>query len=218
LAVRSFPINQGGVRSSRRKRSARTDIDHVHIDETFTLVGNDGEAVGNGHYISTELNNKRYYGVLISQDSLKNANDLHFQDEGFSLDLNRRMEALRTRHGAKDSEDKSKEDKRREFGNGKQVQKFQYVDATKKTLGYRVILATFANVLEASGDNADMLKSIKCACDEGGNWVDKYYYQYEVRCTCSQHKTSWVCRCLLTLANALVLFVLLYRIRYNPKH
>ena len=136
MAVRSFPINKGGVRSSRRKRSARTDIDHVHIDETFTLVGNDGEAVGNGHYISTELNNKRYYGVLISQDSLKNANDLHFQDEGFSLDLNRRMEALRTRHGAKDSNDKIKEEERREFGNGKQVQKFQYVDATKKTLGY----------------------------------------------------------------------------------
>ena len=213
-------INQG-VRSSRRKRSARTDIDHVHIDETFTLLGNDGEAVGNGHYVSTELNNKRYYGVLISQDSLKQANDLHFQDEGFSLELNRRMEALRARHGANDSEDKSKEDKRRKFDNGVQVQKFQYVDATKKTLGYRVILATYANVLEASGDNDEMLKIIKCACDEGGNWVGTYYYQYEVRkcsCTCSQQKISWIFRRLLTVANAFILFVLLYRIRCNPKH
>ena len=119
------------------------------------------------------------------------------------------MEALRAREGVKDLEEKSHENKRKEFDNEKQVQKFKYVYPTKKTLGYRVILATYANVLEAAGEDEDLLKRMKAACDEGGNWVGKLYYQYEVITrthTWSRWRISWACTlislclCLLCLS------------------
>jgi hypothetical protein len=49
--------------------------------------------VGEGCYISTTVHNRRYYGVLIDQASLKSASMLHFRDEASGLELNRRMEA-----------------------------------------------------------------------------------------------------------------------------
>jgi hypothetical protein len=49
---------------------------------------------GEGCYVSATVHNKRYYGVLIDQDSLKVASNLWFQDQAGSLELNRRMNLL----------------------------------------------------------------------------------------------------------------------------
>jgi hypothetical protein len=51
-------------------------------------------AIGEGAYIAAEINSRRYYGVLIDQDSLRAASILHLQDEASGLELNKRMEAL----------------------------------------------------------------------------------------------------------------------------
>lgn len=115
--------------------------------------------------------------MLISQDSLQQASDLHFQDEESSLNLNERMVSLRTKQAGitvPPQAETSTEEKE------KQVQKFKYVDATSKTLGYRVILATYANVREAGGGDPAYLAQIKNACEAGGDWVGNYYFQYEV--------------------------------------
>ena len=153
-------------------------------------------AAGEGCYISTTIHNKRYYGVLISQDSLKEASELHFMEEAKSLNLNRRMVDLRDVHGSVhdnngdgNGNDNNEgvggtmgntvgENQNQKQGQGqkqRQVQKFKYVDATKKTTGYRVILATYANLEEAAsgygygngnGNGNRMLDEIKSACEK----------------------------------------------------
>ena len=157
-------------------------------------------AAGEGCYISTTIHNKRYYGVLISQDSLKEASELHFMEEAKSLNLNRRMVDLRDVHGSvHDNNGDGNGDGNGNDNNGgvggtmgntvgenqnqkqgqgqkqRQVQKFKYVDATKKTTGYRVILATYANLEEAAsgygygncnGNGNRMLDEIKSACEK----------------------------------------------------
>ena len=160
-------------------------------------------AAGEGCYISTTIHNKRYYGVLISQDSLKEASELHFMEEAKSLNLNRRMVDLRDVHGSVHDNGNGNgdgsvhdngndnnggvggtmgntvgENQNQKQGQGqkqRQVQKFKYVDATKKTTGYRVILATYANLEEAAsgygygngnGNGNRMLDEIKSACEK----------------------------------------------------
>jgi hypothetical protein len=54
----------------------------------------ESSAIGEGAYIAAEINSRRYYGVLIDQDSLRAASILHLQDEASGLELNKRMEAL----------------------------------------------------------------------------------------------------------------------------
>lgn len=158
------------VRSSRRKRaSARPlNIDHVDVDESFAFTGEKGDPVGDGCYITTTINNKRYYGVLISQDSLREASDLHFKDEAASLALNSRMVNLPKKEALQNQAIPGGEesDRQYKYSEEKQVQKFKYVDANATTLGYRVILATYANVLEAARDDDSLFQRIKSACDK----------------------------------------------------
>ena len=67
----------------------------------------------------------------------------------------------------------------------RQVQKFRYVEpqniSNSKDLGYRILLATFADIGAAAEDDAEKRKQIENACEAGGGFVGKYYYQYEVR-------------------------------------
>ena len=74
------------------------------------------------------------------------------------------------------------------------VQKLKYVEvetpssrgkqrSENEDPGYRILVATFCNVHEAAGGNAQKALDIQAACEEGGNFLsdgDPYYYQYEV--------------------------------------
>jgi hypothetical protein len=85
--------------ATRGKLTRRQEIDHVLVEETFPLqlpphvaVRADEERhVGEGAYVSTTLHNRRYYGVLIDQASLKAASMLYFQEEAAGTELNRKM-------------------------------------------------------------------------------------------------------------------------------
>jgi hypothetical protein len=168
---------------------------------------------GEGCYISTTVNNRRYYGVLIDQAALKSASHLYFQDEASSLDVNRRMKALKDQYASEDAESNgavngdskrpalddldSDERKRQKIervdapGSSAlvstaqstgTVQKLRYVEGTVATQGYRVLIATYADIQAASEDDPEKEKAIESACVAGGNYVGRYYYQYQVRC------------------------------------
>jgi hypothetical protein len=62
-----------------------------------------------------------------------------------------------------------------------QVQKFRYIEGTTSSQGYRLLVATYADVDAASEEDPDKAKEIETACVAGGNFVGRYYYQYEVR-------------------------------------
>lgn len=70
-------------------------------------------------------------------------------------------------------------------GHHRHVQKFRYVppvdETNPKDLGYRYLLATYSDVDAASEDDAEKAKQIDRACQAGGGFVGKFYYQYEVR-------------------------------------
>lgn len=187
--------NNESSRSTRRKKGAsRPNFEQIDIDETFQFAGcgKNGKSgtIGDGYYVSTTINRKRYYGVLIPQEALKQASDIFFQDEALSLEINKRMAFLQQKQTSIKNEQDSRKGKKHDCGNQvsnqnfdetQQVQKFKYCHETKNTSGYRVILATFANILEASNGDHTLFEKIKVACDEGGNWVGEHYYQYEVK-------------------------------------
>lgn len=62
-----------------------------------------------------------------------------------------------------------------------QVQKFRYVKGVGPNHDYRELLATFAHVAAAGQDDPSLIKRIEAACNAGGDYVNSYYYQYEVR-------------------------------------
>jgi hypothetical protein len=62
--------------------------DHVAVSSE------EDRKVGEGCYISTTVHNRRYYGVLVDQATLKAASMLYFQDEAVGIELNRKMERL----------------------------------------------------------------------------------------------------------------------------
>ena len=157
------------------------------------------------------MHNKRYYGVLIEQAALKSASLLHFQEEGRSLDLNRRMKMLKDssgsgyENGAEENGERKRpaytiEDndsaKRAKFDGqdappetafretaatvSRTIQKFRYVDGLGNDPGYRLLLATYANVEAASEDDTEKAQRIEQACQSGGAFVGGYYYQYEI--------------------------------------
>jgi hypothetical protein len=70
------------------------------------------------------------------------------------------------------------------WNNDRAVQKFKYITGEKSDdRGYRVLVATFANVEEAASGDLKLAEDIKRACEEGGNYKpgdSLYYYQYEV--------------------------------------
>lgn len=153
-----------------------------------------GESAGDGCYVSATVNSKRYYGVMFDQGALKAASELYFQGEANSLELNRRMMLLDQKR--KEQVSLSTPDTKRQKlihpaamlmqnrNEDHQVQKFRYVNPTEeKELsgpGYRVLLATFADVTAAAEDDQEKIVLIESACKSGGNFVGKYYYQYEV--------------------------------------
>jgi monoamine oxidase len=61
-----------------------------------------------------------------------------------------------------------------------QVQKFRYIPGENgaSTGGYRLLLATFANVDSAAEHDLEHAQEILNACQTGGRFVGKYYYQY----------------------------------------
>jgi hypothetical protein len=68
-----------------------------------------------------------------------------------------------------------------ETKHSQQVQKFRYIEGTTSSQGYRLLVATYADVDAASEEDPDKAKEIEAACVAGGNFVGRYYYQYEVR-------------------------------------
>jgi hypothetical protein len=94
--------NPGKKRGTRGKLLKRQDLDHVHVEDTFqfqlpshvAVSSDEDRKVGEGCYVSTTVHNRRYYGVLIDQESLRAASMLYFQDEAAGLELNRKMEQL----------------------------------------------------------------------------------------------------------------------------
>jgi hypothetical protein len=68
-----------------------------------------------------------------------------------------------------------------ETKHSQQVQKFRYIEGTTSSQGYRLLVATYADVDAASEEDSDKAKEIETACVAGGNFVGRYYYQYEVR-------------------------------------
>ena len=271
-------------RGNSRRRGAATglrksgNVDNVIVaEDPFYLIlpqndTSDANKAGEGCYISATVQNKRYYGVLIDQKSLKEASDLWFKDEASSLDLNRRMKILKSQQTQQEEQlqeecedsklsseaslprstdtvglnaddtangtvtettvsdqketslnvsnseenelkrplpgDDERDNKRSKLGEGpksvtyaspstkerilpseqfkmtqpdRQVQKFRYVQQNVEDPGYRILLATYVNVLAAAGDDKHLAQAIQKACDEGGQFVENdCYYQYEV--------------------------------------
>jgi hypothetical protein len=197
---------------TRHKIRRYTNLENVIVEETFSLsVPSDTPAAirseagikdedehfaGDGYYISaTVQNNRRYYGVLVDQAALKAASLLHFHDESRSLDLNRRMKALKEHQlGAEPTADREEPPPKKvklDSGNGsvpgdtagRLVQKFRYIDTTATDpngMGYRLLMATFTDVAAAAEDDVLKAEKIHEACQAGGGFVDKYYYQYQV--------------------------------------
>lgn len=165
-----------------------------------------GNHAGDGCYISATVHNNRYYGVLIEQSALKTASLLHFQDEASSLDLNRRMKMLQDsqlvnnpkegiedrKRPAEPSNVESQPDVKRvkleseslakpaAAALPRTIQKFRYVDSAGDLPGYRILLATYASVEAASEDDFEKERKIEEACQAGGGFIGKYYFQYEV--------------------------------------
>jgi hypothetical protein len=92
----------GKKRGTRGKLRRKQEISNVLVEDTFQLKlpehvaasSEQDRKASEGCYISTTVHNRRYYGVLIDQTSLKRASLLYFQDEASGLDLNRKMEYL----------------------------------------------------------------------------------------------------------------------------
>mmetsp|Transcript_21943 Transcript_21943/g.54208 ORF Transcript_21943/g.54208 Transcript_21943/m.54208 type:complete len:1146 (+) Transcript_21943:76-3513(+) len=173
------------------------EIENVKVEESFSLHHGSTEKAGEGCYVSaTTSNNKRYYGVMVDQATLKEASSLWFQDQADSLELNRRMklildkekdEAKQTEEGDDDSSQPNKRQKVEEKAElppsttDQSVQKFKYVKSTSSSLSdYRQLLATFLNVNEASQGDPAKSERIRNACEVGGGFVGSDYYQYEV--------------------------------------
>ena len=64
----------------------------------------------------------------------------------------------------------------------RQVQKFLFLPPPENENGpgYRTLLATYANVRAAAEEDNDKSKLIWRACENGGNFVGNYYYQFFV--------------------------------------
>jgi len=197
-------------RGRRRAAGLRKhqEIENVKVEESFSLHHGSTQKSGEGCYVSaTTSNNKRYYGVLVDQAALKEASALWFQDQADSLELNRRMKLILEKEKAEEEDKladsaqlvKAKEDdmcKRRKLNeeielppsaNNQAVQKFKYVKSAssgqrseEKLSDYRILLATFLNVNEASHGDSAFAGRILTACESGGNFVGLFYYQYEV--------------------------------------
>ncbi|KAL7579555.1 hypothetical protein ACA910_007926 [Epithemia clementina (nom. ined.)] len=194
--------------NGRRRRSTRAalrkyqEIDHVRVEETFGLqepVSRGSKRAGEACYVAATINNRRYYGTLVDQDALKTASLLYFQDTASGLEINQRMKIMGQRQGTKQfskspSAPEPVQNSIATSGSSaakthsgstltqNRVQKFRFVEGTNgKNSDYSTLLATYASVEAAAEDDEERLKAIDAACQAGGDFVGKYYYQYEVR-------------------------------------
>jgi len=62
----------------------------------------------------------------------------------------------------------------------RKVEQYQYVPKNDKFPGCRNLLATYANVSAAAQFDTEKELRVKEACDNGGNYVDEFYFQYQV--------------------------------------
>jgi hypothetical protein len=70
------------------------DTFQFQLPDHVAVSSDEDRKVGEGCYVSATVHNRRYYGVLIDQESLRAASMLYFQDEASGLELNRKMEHL----------------------------------------------------------------------------------------------------------------------------
>lgn len=151
-------------------------------------IRNDNLA-GDGYYISATNNTSRYYGILVSQEALKAASLLHFREEAESLDLNRRIESMKGQKKDETSDEPNTKRQKSEIKNiltslkvdpdARSVQKFHYVPSEGEDPGYRILIATYVNEEAAADFNEEKKKAILKACNNGGDFVGSFYYQYE---------------------------------------
>jgi len=59
------------------------------------------------------------------------------------------------------------------------VEKLRLVTESEAGQYYREVVATYINVAAAAEDDNEMALNIQDACQTGGGWVGKYYYQYQ---------------------------------------
>lgn len=125
IEIRPLTMDDNNKKSRRGRRRITAglrkhqQIDGVVVEEVFPLFDSSStEKVGDGIYVSaTTAGNKRYYGVMVDQSSLKEASNLFFQDQSDSLVLNERMKTLKSKgnkqqqrriaNGGENSSDKS---------------------------------------------------------------------------------------------------------------
>jgi hypothetical protein len=218
LYQRSEKTSPRRTRGARGKLKKHQQIENVIVEEPFALnepMNRGAAKVGEGCYVTATVNNKRYYGLLVEKDALKCASLMHYQDEAAGLDLNRRMKVLCDQQedrklpansaGPIPSAQPDPVSTKSAFlptntADAKadlQVQKFRYIDQSSDSSqlvpGYRLLLATYANVEAAAEDNVHLISRILLACQAGGNFVGDYYYRYEVRPTITDQMTFFLC-------------------------
>ena len=152
--------------------------------------------MGEGCYASIQIGAYKYYGILIEHSALSAATELYFDNEATSLELNTRMANLKGQKAMEENSSKraridsaamqpsveaGNEDLMKD-DNTKQIQKFQYLTSSEGEdgPGYRDLIATYANANAACENNYLRKKIIEEACENGGNFVGNFYYQYEI--------------------------------------
>jgi monoamine oxidase len=166
-----------------------------------SVNGNNTPANGNSHYqnVETATNGGIISATESSTLSLKRPGDA-LESNSPSQTSTLALKKLRVHDGptpesvssASTSSINSKDPSKVSI-HEKPVQKLKYVhdvsvvsrDGKGKDFGYRILVATFSNVQEASCGDEQKMEAIRSACEDGGNFLsvdfnDSYYYQYEV--------------------------------------
>ena len=154
-------------------------------DGNSNIVNASGEVAGHGCYVSCTAHGKRYYGVLIEQAALKSASDLFFrieillcQQKQQQMDDDDTGAAVVDHHPnssgppAAKRFKKSNDNSKISNEKSKLVEQFRYVpQINAQTPGYRILVATYADVDAAAQFDASKADEIRRACESGGNWV-----------------------------------------------
>jgi len=165
----------------------------VVVHDSFDLNHPGGKSkAGDGCYVSTTVNNKRYYGVLVEQGALKAASMLHFEAEAMERELDAKVDALqisvKTENGEPDlvsSEPSSKKIKVDAIHGSPPiavpVQKYRIRAGNGHgAIVARTLVATYIDVETAAEDDEEKRELIEACCKGGGGFAGSYYYQFEV--------------------------------------
>ena len=132
------------------------------VSSTLAMV------VASSEHTTTYLDASRKWPLDHSNDEHPAAMEVHVEDQ------EAKRVAANTKQNTKDIL----------WNTDRPVQKFKYVHVNQADdPGYRVLVATFVNVEEASSGDSQIAEDIQRACEEGGNYLpgdSRYYYQYEV--------------------------------------